>query len=466
MIINFSDLLNAIHGSTTYQGDMGFVISGVSTDTRSVKPGDCFFALSGETFDAHDFVSIAVREGASVVVVHRDDINVDASIPVIKVADTLEALGNLAKHWRTKHKNIPVVALVGSSGKTTTKEMAGEIVSRYKNSIVTPGNLNNLIGLPQTIFGINSGTEAVVLELGMNVPDENRKLTELSQPNAVLLTNINHAHIGMFESAEAHFEAESEPVKYAPDTATLIINADDELSQKAYAKYGGSRKALHFSIEKSADYFAKNIRTMRPYGYKFELCNKAGDSADVNLKVFGKHNISNAVAAAAIADQFGISLYDTAEQLSLFRPRLNRSEVEEINGWFLVKDYYNAIPAAVILALDSLKDFQVSGKKFAVLGDMRELGQFEEHFHHEVGKKAASSGIDNIYTIGNSGKLIYDAAVKAKAPHVEHAKDMESLASILKSQLKPGDLLFIKGSRALKLEKLYELLKTSPAVST
>lgn len=465
MIIKFSDLLNAIGGRTVSEVSGDLTISGVSTDTRSVNPGDCFFALTGENFDAHDFVSVAAREGAVVIVVHREDVIVPSNVALVKVDDTLEALGRLAFFWRQQHGEIPVTALVGSSGKTTTKEMAGEIVSRFKKSIVTPGNLNNLIGLPHTIFGINRSTEAVVLELGMNVPDENRKLTQMADPDCIVLTNINHAHIGMFESPEAHFEAESEPLRFAPDKTRLVINLDDELSMKAWSKYGKKRETAYFSIEKDADFFAKNIRTLRPYGYKFEVCNRAGESAEVNLKVFGRHNISNAVAAVAIADCFNISIYDAAEQLSLFRPRLNRSEVEEIHGWYLVKDYYNAIPAAVILALDSLKDFQVAGRKFAVLGDMRELGHYEEQFHREVGEKAVQSDVDFIYTIGDSGRIIHDAALSAGAERVSHFSDLKDLAKELKNVLQPGDLLFIKGSRALKLEKLYELLKSSPAVS-
>lgn len=437
------------------------VISGVTTDSRHSKTGDVFFALTGANFDGHEFVETAVKAGVQALVVSRP---FEASgVAIVEVKNATQALGDLAGWWRREFKT-PVAAVVGSSGKTTTKEMAGEILTRYFNTLTTKGNLNNLVGLPQTLFGLQASHQAVVLELGMNVPDENRRLMEIAQPDCVVLTNINHAHIGMFESPRAHYEAEAEPVRFASADALLVINADDLFSRQAYEEFGDNRRVWYYSTEKKAEFYATDIEAMRPFGYQFTLRNAAGDSADVTLKMFGRHNVSNAVAAAAIAGFFGISLEDAAEQLTMFRPRYNRSEVEEIDGFFLIKDYYNAIPAAVISALQSLDDLDIPGRRFAVLSDMMELGDHERQFHEDVAEAAVSAGLTRLYTIGDRGKIISDRAIVLGMDAV-HYDNMESLAADLRQELKRGDLILVKGSRSMRLERLYDMLKTSVAVS-
>lgn len=437
-------------------------LSGITTDSRTVEPGDVFFALKGEQFDGHAFVVQVAQAGAHVLVV-SEEVSVP-NVAIVLVEDTLLALGQLAAWWRRQNAAIPISAIVGSSGKTTTKEMAGEILSRFYNTLTTKGNFNNLIGLPQTLFQLQASHEAAVLELGMNCPDENRRLVEIAQPNCIALTNINHAHIGMFASPEDHYRAEAEPLIYAADDALLIINDDDELSRRAHTEFAQGRRTWRYSVEKPADFYAEKIEALHPFGYEFVLRNAAGESADVELKVFGRHNVSNAVAAAAVAAFHGIKLEDAAAQLTMFRPRYNRSEVEEIDGVYVIKDYYNAIPAAVISALRSLEDMDFPGRKYAVLGDMMELGDHERRFHHEVADAAAEAGLEELFTIGQRGALIHERATELGVP-CRHFESMEALAAELRRVLKRGDLLLIKGSRALKLEQLYDLLKNSVTVS-
>lgn len=457
MRVNLDKLATILHGRVVADNRTeNEVISGVSTDSRNVRAGDVFFALTGENFDGHAFVATAIQGGAQAVVV--SSIPAEApGVAVVQVDDTLIALGRLAAWWRSEQKT-PVVAVVGSSGKTTTKEMAGEILTRFHETLTTKGNLNNLVGLPLTLFGLRASHQAVVLELGMNVTDENRQLMEIAQPDCVVLTNINHAHIGMFESPQAHYEAEAEPVRFAKPGAQLLINADDPLSVQAIKDFGAEKAVKWYSITRPADFYAEDVKPIRPFGYEFMLRNARGDSAEVTLKLFGRHNVSNAVAAAGIAAFYGISLEDAAEQLSMFRPRYNRSEVEELDGFFVVKDYYNAIPAAVISALHSLEDFENPGRRFAVLGDMMELGDHEKHFHELVGEAAASAGLTRLYTIGDRGKMISDRAKAAGADAV-HYEDAAPLAADLRQELKQGDLVLIKGSRAIRLERVYDLLK-------
>lgn len=460
MKIKLEQLAEVIGGTLTNDDKQQVPVAGISTDSRSVNRGDVFFALVGENFDGHDFVQTAVEAGARALVVSRP---VRADIPVIIVKDTLYALGELARWWRGEFER-PVVAIAGSSGKTTVKEMAGEILNRYLDTLVTRGNLNNLIGLPATLFHLTSDHQAAVLELGMNVPDENRRLMEIARPDCVLLTNINHAHIGMFESPRAHYEAEAEPLRYADPKAVLIINQDDPLSRDAYNEFGDGRTCQTFSTMGEADFYAEDIEPLRPFGYRFTLKSAKGQSAEVTLKIFGRHNVSNAVAAAAVAGYYGISLEASAQQLNMFRPRLSRSEVEEIDGYYLVKDYYNAIPAAVISSLLSLADLTIPGRRFAVLGDMMELGEHETRFHEEVADAAVQASLDHLFTFGDRGKIIGNHA-KNQGQKTSHFDDLESLANELKQVLKPGDLLLIKGSRSLRLERLYDLLKSTVTVS-
>jgi UDP-N-acetylmuramoyl-tripeptide--D-alanyl-D-alanine ligase len=435
-------------------------ITSISTDTRSLKPGDCFVALKGENFDAHDFLHQAIDAGATTLIVHHSPSTttpIPPNILVLLVPDTLVALGQIANTWRSRFQ-IPVAGVVGSSGKTTTKEMAAEIVSSAMPTLSTRGNLNNLIGLPRMLFELNDTHRAAVLELGMNLPDENRRLVEIADPDTILLTNITHAHVGMFGSHEAHYEAEAEAIRYAPERATLIMNADDEKSAKARQQYAGNRMVLTFGVENPADLTARNIQKQTPYGYTFELHGNGFTGEVVNLQVFGRHNVANAVAAAALARSFDVGPGYIAQQLSAFRPRLNRSEVEQIDGWYLVKDYYNAIPNAVQLALESLADFQVPGRRFAVLGDMMELGDFERMYHEQVGQAAARAGLHRLFTLGQRGAIIHETAAASGADAV-HLPDVETAAHHLKQQLQPGDLLLLKGSRLMKLERLHELLK-------
>lgn len=434
------------------------IITSVSTDSRTLKPGDCFVALKGENFDAHDYLQQAIDAGAAILVLHRaPPINIPAHVLQLLVPDTLVALGQLADTWRKKF-SIPIAALVGSSGKTTTKEMAAEIVSAAMPTLSTRGNLNNLIGLPRMLFELTDEHRAAVLELGMNLPDENRRLVQIADPDVILLTNITHAHVGMFGTHEAHYEAEAEAIRYAPDRATLIFNAEDAKSRQARRDYAGNRPVITFGVENDADVMARNIEKLTPYGYRFELHGNGFGGEHVHLQMFGRHNIANAVAAAALARTFHVAPAHIAQHLSAFRPRLNRSEVEQIDGWYLVKDYYNAIPAAVQLALESLADFEVPGRRFALLGDMMELGDFERMYHEQVGESAARARLHRLFTLGQRGAIIHESALSHGADAI-HLPDVESAAAQLKQQLQPGDLLLLKGSRLMKLERLHELLK-------
>ncbi len=453
----------AVTGAQLLAGaDLGPIRS-VSTDSRSVGEGECFVALRGEDFDAHDFVDQAVSRGITSLVAERA-FPQHAAVTQFVVPDSLVALGQMAAAWRGKFPDLPVAALVGSSGKTTTKEMTADILGASKRTLSTQGNLNNLIGLPHTLFRMSWEHEAAILELGMNVPDEARRLVEIAQPGLVALTNIRDAHVGMFGTMEALYHGETESLRFSRPDADLVMNADDPMSIRAREECARGRRVILFSADArrgeagGADIWVTGVEAMAPYGYRFKLHERgAGESWAVELHGFGRHNVENAAAAAAVARWFGIPLSAVAESLSAFAPRLNRSEVAQVHGWWVLKDYYNAIPSAVKSALSSLADFSVPGRRFAVLADMKELGDFETEAHRQVGEAAAAAGLDRLYTIGERAKIISETAA-ALGTDTKHCPDLQSAAELLADELRPGDLLLIKGSRTMHLERLFAML--------
>lgn len=436
----------------------GMSICGISTDTRTIKQGDCYVALKGERLDGHDFLPEAMQKGASVAIVDRDDIAV-GQLPKLVVKDTLQALGDLAQWWRKKH-DVQVVVLTGSSGKTTTKEMAARIIDATRPTLVTTGNLNNLIGLPKMLFQLTSDHKAAVLELGMNTPGELKRLVEISDPQCVAVTNITNAHIGRFGSEDGLYNAKAESLKYSSDSATLILNSEDRLSQRLRDEHARGRNIISFGLGDKADVHAHDVQPLSPFGYKFKLHVEGEPKEWVELRVFGRHNTMNALAAAAIARYFQVPVKTTAAVLSNFQPTNNRSEVEQLDGWFVIKDYYNASPAAVEQALTSLPDFSVPGRRFAVLADMMELGDMEQQYHERIGEVAAAAKLEKLFTVGERATHISKKA-SGLGVKVEHLPDVEAVVERLRADLREGDLLLIKGSRLMKLERVYDLLKSS-----
>jgi UDP-N-acetylmuramoyl-tripeptide--D-alanyl-D-alanine ligase len=444
-------------GAQVIGGAADGVVRRVSTDSRTIRPGDCFVALRGTAFDGHDFAADAVESGAATLVVAHP---VATPAPVVQliVPDTLYALGEIARMWRSRLTDLRVATVAGSSGKTTVKEMAAAIVGTTRPTLATEGNLNNLIGVPLTLMRLEPHHRAAIIELGMNAPGELRRLVEIVQPDCVALTNIRNAHVGMFETPEQLYQAKVESLLHAPASATFIMSADDPASQRARLDCAKGHRVISFGVAPEATVRAADVRPLVPFGYAFNLCIEGQKPVAVELHVFGQHNVTNALAAAAIAHFFGVDALTIARALCGFRSASNRSEVEEVGGVYVVKDYYNASPAAVEAALLSLKDFSVPGRRYAVLGDMLELGSWEHMYHECVGKVAAQAGLARLYCYGPRSVATVNAA-RAAGLDAQHFNDIEALARALAADLAPGDLVLIKGSRLMKLERLYDLLK-------
>lgn len=439
------------------------VITSISTDSRSLQPGDCFVALRGNVFDGHNFIDDAIQGGAKALVVSWR-VPASNSVPQLIVPDTLYALGEIARLWRHKLAHVPVAVVVGSSGKTTVKEMAAKIVAATRPTLATEGNLNNLIGVPLTLFRLQPSHQAAVIELGMNATGELKRLVEIVQPDCVALINIGDAHLGMFASKQDLYLAKAESLRYAAPHVTFVINRDNPAARRAMEEFGAGHRIITFGYADDASVRALDVQPRVPVGYRFKLCVEEQPPVDVELHLFGQHNVANALAAAAIAHFFEIAPPDIAEQLKDFRPAHNRSQVEEVAGVYVIKDYYNASPAAVEAALMSMSHFFVPGRRYAVLADMLELGAWERMYHRNVGKVAAHAGLTRLYCYGPRSAVTAAAAQEEGLP-AEHYQSAEELVRDLARELKPGDLVLIKGSRLMKLEKVFELLKGALAAA-
>lgn len=461
--ITARDLLAATGGrcTATNNSTMDGEVARLSTDTRTISAGDVFVALRGENFDGHDFVAAAVERGCQCVIVDYIIDNLPAAVCQIVVPDTLTALGDIALWWRGKNAHVPLIAIVGSMGKTTAKEMLLSVVSEERFTLGTMGNLNNLIGAPLMLSRLRGDHTVAVLELGMNTPGELTRLVRIAQPNVVVMTNIRDAHVGNFESPEALYRAKCEALVSASPCAVLVLNADDPLSVRAGEEYGVGRRIVTFGCNPQADVRAENIVPLSPFGYSFELCvPNQPEGTRVWLRQFGQGHIQNALAAAAAAHVIGVSEATIARQLSRFTSGAARAEAEELtNGCLCIKDYYNASPAAMVSALESLRDMQTAGRKFAVIGDMMELGEHEVRLHREVGAVAANVGLAHLHVLGERGKLIVRGAADAGMTNVTWHESPQAAVAMLSAQMAGGDVVLIKASRLMRLEQVYEMLR-------
>lgn len=454
-VISLNDVLKATAG-TSVSGSREFTFCGISTDSRLVNKGNLFVALQGENFDGHDFVGTALKQGAAGILAHDEEkikkIPANQQLAVIKVADTLTALGDLA-HWWRKRFSIPVIGLTGSSGKTTTKEMIAAIIGRKKNILKTEGNLNNLIGLPQTIFRLTSEHELMVLEMGTNTRGEIKRLTQIAEPNIGLITNIGPAHLAGFGSLDVVREEKNDLFLNMSPSGIAVINLDDEAIATASDQWNGGR--ITFSMSPNADVTVKDIEKNGAKGMRFNLV-IGGGTQKVDMKIAGLHHIYDAMAAAAAAVAAGMDLKTIAEGLGAFRPFSGRMEMIKLrNGAFLLDDSYNANPASVREALMTLKDLKTNHNGYVFLGDMLELGAQADEMHRRIGMLIATIGINALFLQGDFSKITAAGAMEGglSPENIFFLSGDESGSAYLKEHLKKGDWILVKGSRRMKMEK-------------
>ena len=440
------------------QGDAGTAFTGVSTDSRSIKAGELFFALRGEHFYGHRFYAEAMeRGGTGAVVDHEINAPAGRAIALMRVADTLQALGDLAHHWRKRHP-IPLVAVVGSNGKTTTKEMAAAILEKKYKVMKNAGNFNNLIGLPLSLLRMNSTDGVAILEMGMNRTGEILRLTQIAEPDLGILTNIGPAHLEGLRSIEGIMEAKGELLKGMGARGRLIFNADDPRVVQLSKGFHGEQTS--FGIHNPADWQALAIRTRADGGVSFQMQGPAG-KLPVSLQLLGRHQVYNALAAAAVSALLGAAIDDIKEGLEGFPPPAMRMELLVLGkGIKVINDAYNANPQSMDAALLALQE-QAGGRKIAVLGDMWELGAYAEKAHQELGRAVKEYGVDLLFLLGRFAPLVAEGAKQAGMdPQKIHiGKDHHAVGLMLARIVKDGDWVLVKGSRIMRMEEIIKDLK-------
>jgi UDP-N-acetylmuramoyl-tripeptide--D-alanyl-D-alanine ligase len=445
------------------RGDPATAVGSVSIDSRSLEPGDFFVAIAGETFDGHRFVSDAARRGAIGAMVHQAPVSPEAGTAtpalVIQVDDTTRALQDLARDVRRRSGAI-VVAITGSAGKTTTKEVVAEFLSARFPVFRNKGNLNNHIGLPLSLLQLRSRPQIAVVELGMNHPGEIRTLVGIAEPEVRVWTNVGDAHLGFFESADAIADAKAEILENGAASHVLIVNAGDSRVMDRARRFAGT--VVTFGIDVDADVRASSVMHRGVEGME-ALVSAAGHAARLRTPLLGLGNLSNVLAAIAVGLHFEIPLDEMVARAATLMPASHRGEVLRLPGGItLIDDSYNSSPAALGRALETMATATGSARKVGVLGEMLELGEFAEPLHREAGRRAAEAGLDLLIGVGGSAAAAMTAeALRAGMADrcVWHVGSKEQAAELALRHVRAGDLVLVKGSRGIGTDLVVERLK-------
>jgi UDP-N-acetylmuramoyl-tripeptide--D-alanyl-D-alanine ligase len=433
-MITLQEVIQATGGKLLSGQAISF--SGVSTDTRTIEKTELFFALKGERFDANDFLTEALAKGAGVAT-NRSDFKADSTGCAIYVRDTLQALQDLAAYVR-KRQALPITAITGSNGKTTTKEMIASILGEKYRVLKNKGNLNNHIGAPLTILKLSEEHEHVVLEFGMSGVGEIRRLGEIASPNCGVITNIGPAHIGILGSLEAICDAKCELLE---SVESAVVNADDELLMNRVKRYPGS--VVTFSLDREAD-----VRVRRGDDSLW-LSIQGRSPMPFKLNAPQRFNCYNAAAAAAACYSYGFDGATIVRGLENYQGVAMRFEMTQKDGVTIINDAYNANPASMASAIDELARFKGQGRLVAMLGDMLELGGFSEEAHQAIVKKLSILGVDILVAVGTMMSLASKTAQGVTVHTFSNAIEAGRYAGGI---LQSGDTLLVKGSRGLKME--------------
>ncbi len=455
--LTLRDIARATGGMLWYASE-DEIVKDVITDSRKIIEGSVFVALKGENFDGHKFVEGASEGGAVCSVVEHWDLQ-DGTYPVIVVDDTYKALRDIAKLYRSQF-NIPIVAITGSVGKTSTKDMIYSVLSHKFNAFKTIGNFNNEVGLPLTVFKITSENKVGVIEMGMSNFGEISRLTDIVHPDIAVITNIGISHIENLKSQENILKAKLEILEGVEEGGTLILNGDDPLlwGLRGTLPY----EILYYGIKNTeCDIAAQNIKSFSDSTVFEFILNDESFTAEI--KVPGAHNIYNALAAVLVGAQYGMSGKEITEGIGGFVPGGMRQNIIRTDKYTIIKDCYNASPASMRSGLNVLgviEPKQQGGRKIAVLGNMLELGDFAVDSHKNVGKLVKEENIDCLVTVGDMAKNIAAGAIEAgfeRSRIHQFTTNTEAIAG-LKGLLEAGDCILIKGSRGMRLEEIADAL--------
>lgn len=419
-------------------------LSGVSTDTRSLRPGMLYVPLRGAKFDGHDFLEDAVSRGAAAALISRE-VPIPKGLGVIRVPDTLASYGDIARYWREK-LGLTVVAVTGSSGKTSTKEMVASLLASYMPVGKTHANYNNEIGLPRTLLETTPESRACVLEMGMRGPGEIAYLTSIARPDVGILTNVGTAHIGRLGSREAIARAKGELLRIGGPTMAAVVNHDDPLAMAQAADHPGPMASFSLHDAQATVWAEGDGRTFLARWHAGPR-QEAGKTR-VTLPYLGDHHRANALAAIATAWHLGLKLPEAVALAPETLP--GRARTLSAGGVEIVDETYNANPESMRMTIEAFCREKSTGRRYLAIGQMGELGEYAEAAHRELGELIAALPVAGVVTLGELARHVSEA-MPDRAEHVaDHAQAAERLAS----WLKPGDRLFVKGSRSMQMESV------------
>jgi len=435
-------------------GDLGIAVGGISIDSRSLGVGEAFFAIRGERLDGHAFLRDAVGRGAACLVIHSVPDDLPPGVPIVLVDETTRALGRLGA-WHRQRFSIPVAAVTGSNGKTTTKEMMAAALGALGPVLKPESSFNNQWGLPLTLLKLTAEHRAAALELGTNKPGEIAALAEIARPTVAAVTTVSSAHTEFLGSLDGIQEEKSALVRAIPADGAVVLNAADP---RVIAMGAASRaRVWTFSaLGGTADVRAAEIGDT-PTGVSFVLVTPAGRSA-VRLRFAGRHNVTNALAAAGVGVALGLPLDRIAQGLEAARPAKGRCVWRRAGALRILDDTYNANPSSVSAALATLGAAADARRRVVVLGDMLELGEISESAHRDMGRAVAASGAAEFVGMGRWAQTAVEAARQAGLAESHHVTTFEDTVALLLKRLAPGDAVLVKGSRGMRMERVVDAL--------
>lgn len=428
---------------------VGRDVSAISIDSRSIQKNEVFWALKGEKFDGHDFLN-KVADKAAFAVVDREHESKAAALALFIVPDTLSALQELAANHRQKY-DIPVIAVTGSNGKTTVKEMLAGILEQKWQTHKTKGNFNNHIGCPLTILGLKKIHRAAVVELGTNHPGEIKLLAGITKPNHAIITNIGSAHLEFFKNEKALAVEKQSLFEGLQKTEYTYLNIDDPFLLEYESK---KAQTITYSLHKKADVQGKIIGVNETGSPAWRL----NDMVNINMRAPGLHNAANGLAAAAVALNLGFSASEIKDALENFTAFDKRLQVQKVKGFTVINDAYNANPVSMRALFDTVALIEHQGQVYFALGDMFELGEQSLKLHQQVLREALQKTPAALFLIGENMRQAYKNLSSADQAEMNVFSDHKEMAGAIKNMIKPGDMLLIKGSRGVAMEKIVEYL--------
>jgi UDP-N-acetylmuramoyl-tripeptide--D-alanyl-D-alanine ligase len=449
-------VLNACAG-TLAQGSASLTFGRISMDSRSAQPGDLFVALAGERFNAHAFLRDVADKGVAALLVETGEfLELPSGCAAVAVDNTRQALGRLAAQYR-KDFSLPMIAVGGSNGKTTTKELIASVLRQKLATLWSEASFNNDIGVPLTLLRLENSHQVAVLEVGTNHPGELAPLVKMIQPQFGVITNVGREHLEFFGDLAGVAKEEGALAELLPANGKLFLNGDNEWTPEL-AKRTAAR-VVRVGFNEGNDWRAGNVQ-IEKLGASFQVETAVAEFAgEYRINLLGRHQIVNALLAMAVGVELGLNRAEIERGLTECQPPKMRLQLWELNGVRVLDDAYNANADSVIAALQTLQDLPCKGRRVAVLGDMAELGQHSEAAHEEIGRRAAELGVGQLFAVGKMAAVTARGAREAGLNRILEFGDVENAAAAVKSFLKAGDVLLLKASRTSRLERISELLR-------